>query len=525
MGDLVKSTLGPKGMDKILQSISGRSGGSETIVTNDGATILKSIILDNPAAKVLVNLSKVQDDEVGDGTTSVCVLAAELLREAERLVEQNRLHPQLIIEGYREAARVARAALEASAHDNSQNPEAFRQDLLNIARTTLSSKILAADKEHFAKLAVDAVLRLQGSTNLDHIQVIKKTGGRLIDSFLDEGFILDKRPNPLSPVRLGPCRILLANTSMDTDKVKIFGSRIRATSTDQLSDMERAERAKIREKVESIKAHGINCFVNRQLIYDWPEQLFADAGIMAIEHADFDGIERLALVTGKRKGKGKKGISSFTLSFTLGGQIASTFDNPGGVLLGECEAIEQIMIGEDRLIKFSGVKSGAACSVVLRGGSQQLLEEAERSLHDAFCVLSQTVKEPRTVLGGGCAEMLMSRAVDDLVTKTAGKKALAVEGFARALRALPTTLADNGGFDSSDLIAQLRTLHALAPVNTSCTMGLDMYRGEVADVAKLGITESLKLKRQVLMSAAEAAEMIIRVDDIIRCAPRERTRE
>ncbi len=303
VGDLVKSTLGPKGMDKILQSVSGRSGGSETIVTNDGATILKSIILDNPAAKVLVNLSKVQDDEVGDGTTSVCVLAAELLREAERLVEQHRLHPQLIIEGYREAARVARAALEASAHDNSQNPEAFRQDLLNIARTTLSSKILAADKEHFAKLAVDAVLRLQGSTNLDHIQVIKKTGGRLIDSFLDEGFILDKRPNPLTPVRLGPCRILLANTSMDTDKVKIFGSRIRATTTEQLSDMERAERSKIREKVEAIKAHGINCFVNRQLIYDWPEQLFADAGIMAIEHADFDGIERLALVTGKKLNK------------------------------------------------------------------------------------------------------------------------------------------------------------------------------------------------------------------------------
>ncbi len=213
------------------------------------------------------------------------------------------------------------------------------------------------------------------------------------------------------------------------------------------------------------------------------------------------------------------------MTFIVGGQIASTFDNPNGVVLGECEAIEQIMIGEDRLIKFSGVKNGAACSVVLRGGSQQLLEEAERSLHDAFCVLSQTVKEPRTILGGGCAEMLMSRAVDDLVTKTSGKKALAVEGFARALRALPTTLADNGGFDSSDLIAQLRTLHALTPVNTSCTMGLDMYRGKVADVAKLGITESLKLKRQVLMSAAEAAEMIIRVDDIIRCAPRERTRE
>jgi T-complex protein 1 subunit beta len=502
VGDLVKSTLGPKGMDKILQSISGRNG--DVTVTNDGATILKSIALDNPAAKVLVNLSKVQDDEVGDGTTSVCVLAAELLREAERLIEQNRLHPQLIIEGYREAARVARAALEASARDNSSDAALFREDLLNIARTTLSSKILSQDKEHFAQLAVNAVLRLRGSTNLDHIQVIKKVGGRLVDSYLDEGFILDKRPNPLGPVRLSPAKILLANTSMDTDKVKIFGSRIRATSTEQLGELERAERNKMKEKVEAIKAHGVNCFVNRQLIYDWPEQLFADSGIMAIEHADFDGIERLALVTG--------------------GQIVSTFENPDGVLLGECEAIEQIMIGEDRLIKFSGVKSGEACSVVLRGGTLQLLGEAERSLHDAFCVLSQTVKEPKTVLGGGCAEMLMSRAVDDLVTKTNGKKALAVEAFARALRSLPTTLADNGGYDSSDLIAQLRTLHALAST-TPCNMGIDMYRGQVADVSALGITESLKLKRQVLMSAAEAAEMIIRVDDIIRCAPRQRREE
>ena len=490
-------------MDKILQSISGRNG--DVTVTNDGATILKSIALDNPAAKVLVNLSKVQDDEVGDGTTSVCVLAAELLREAERLIEQNRLHPQLIIEGYREAAKVARAALEAAAKDNSSDPAAFREDLLNIARTTLSSKILSQDKEHFAKLAVDAVLRLRGSTNLDHIQVIKKVGGRLIDSYLDEGFILDKRPNPLGPIRLSPVKILLANTSMDTDKVKIFGSRIRATSTEQLGELEWAERNKMKEKVEKIKAHGINCFVNRQLIYDWPEQLFADSGIMAIEHADFDGIERLALVTG--------------------GQIVSTFDNPEGVLLGECEAIEQIMIGEDRLIKFSGVKSGEACSVVLRGGTLQLLGEAERSLHDAFCVLSQTVTEPKTVLGGGCSEMLMSRAVDDLVTKTCGKKALAVEAFARALRALPTTLADNGGYDSSDLIAQLRTLHSLSSPANPCTMGIDMYCGQVADVANLGVTESLKLKRQVLMSAAEAAEMIIRVDDIIRCAPRQRREE
>jgi len=195
----------------------------------------------------------------------------------------------------------------------------------------------------------------------------------------------------------------------------------------------------MKAKVEKIKAHGINCFVNRQLIYNWPEQLFADSGIAAIEHADFDGIERLALVTG--------------------GEIASTFDHPELVKLGQCDLIEEIIIGEDKLIKFSGVAAGEACTIVLRGATHQLLDEAERSLHDALCVLSQTIEEPRTVLGGGCSEMLMAKAVDEAAAATAGKKALAVEAFGRALRQIPTILSDNAGYDSSDLVAKLRAAH------------------------------------------------------------------
>lgn len=257
----------------------------------------------------------------------------------------------------------------------------------------------------------------------------------------------------------------------------------------------------MREKVEKIKNHGINCFVNRQLIYNYPEQLFADSEITAIEHADFDGIERLALVTG--------------------GEICSTFDHPELVKLGHCDLIEEIIIGEDRLIKFSGVAAGEACTIVLRGATRQLLDEAERSLHDALCVLSQTVAEPRTVLGGGCSEMLMSRAVDEVALVTPGKKALAIESFARALRQLPTILADNAGYDSSDLVARLRAAHTAG----HSTFGLDMYNADVADMTILGITESFKLKRQVLLSASEASEMILRVDDIIRCAPRQRERE
>jgi T-complex protein 1 subunit beta len=252
----------------------------------------------------------------------------------------------------------------------------------------------------------------------------------------------------------------------------------------------------MKEKVEKIKAHGINCFVNRQLIYNWPEQLLADAGVASIEHADFEGVERLALVTG--------------------GEIASTFDHPELVKLGHCDLIEEIIIGEDKLIKFSGVAAGEACTVVLRGATQQLLDEAERSLHDALSVLSQTVIEPRTVLGGGCAEVLMSKAVDEVAAKTAGKRAIAAEAFSKALRQMPTILADNAGFDSSELVAQLRAAH----YEGKTTAGLDMVNGVVSDVRELGITESFKLKKQVLLSASEAAEMILRVDNIIRSAPR-----
>jgi len=496
IGDLIKSTLGPKGMDKILQG----SERKEMQVTNDGATILKAIGVDNPAAKILVDISKVQDDEIGDGTTSVTVLACELLREAEDLVSQ-KIHPQTIIAGWRQATDVARKALEESAIDNSKNLEQFRNDLLNIARTTLSSKILQQHKELFSNLAVDAVSRLKGSGNLDAIQIIKKLGGNLADSYLDEGFLLDKKVGVNQPKRIENAKILIANTPMDTDKIKVFGSRVKVDSVAKVAELEIAEKEKMKEKVERIIKYGPNVFINRQLIYNYPEQLFSDAGIMAIEHADFEGVERLALV--------------------LGGEICSTFDSPESVKLGHCDLIEEVMIGEDKLLKFTGVKLGEACTIVLRGATQQILEEADRSLHDALCVLTQTIKEPRTVFGGGCSEMLMANVVSNLAQQTPGKEAIAMEGFARALRKLPTYIADNGGYDSSELVAQLRACHS----SDKKTYGLNMDTGEIDDVKNLGITESFHLKRQVLLSASEAAEMIVRVDDILKAAPRRRQQD
>jgi len=495
IGDLIKTTLGPKGMDKILLG-QGRNEGTVEI-TNDGATILKAIGVDNPAAKVLVDISKVQDDEVGDGTTSVAVLASELLREADLLISM-KIHPQTIIAGWRKATDVARQALTDAARDNSQNPKKFQEDLMNIARTTLSSKILSQHKDFFAKLAVDAVSRLKGTGTLDAIQIIKKLGGSLTDSFLDEGFLLDKKIGINQPKRVEKARILIANTPMDTDKIKIFGSRVRVDSAAKIADLELAEKEKMKAKVDLILKHNINVFINRQLIYNYPEQLFADAGVTAIEHADFDGIERLALVTG--------------------GEIVSTFGCPEQVKLGTCEVIEEVMIGEDKLIKFSGVPLGEACTIILRGATQQILDEAERSLHDALCVLSQTAREARTIHGGGCSEMLMANAVSELAARTPGKESVAMESFAKSLRQLPTIIADNAGYDSAQLVSELRAAHSAGKHN----YGLNMDEGRIEEMDNLGITESYLVKRQVLVSAAEAAEMVLRVDNIIRSAPRRR---
>ena len=248
-------------------------------------------------------------------------------------------------------------------------------------------------------------------------------------------------------------------------------------------------------------AYGCDIFINRQLIYNYPEQLFADKGIMVIEHADFDGIERLAAVTG--------------------GEIYSTFDSPEQAKLGTCEKVEEVMIGEDKVIKFTGCKNPKACTIVLRGASAHLLEEAERSLHDAICVITEMVKSHNLVYGGGYTEMKMAQEVDNLAKNEKGKESLCIEAFAKALRQLPTIICDNAGYDSSEIIANLKK-----EINDgSTTAGIDIIKGGIGDMKELGVFECLKVKEQALMSACEAAEMIIRVDMTFTAPPRQRTDE
>ena len=298
---------------------------------------------------------------------------------------------------------------------------------------------------------MDAILRVRDSGNLDYIQILRKPGGSLRDSYLEEGFILEKSFGVGQKREWSHPHILLANTAMDSDKIKIHSTRVRVDSIAKVAEIEEAEKAKMRAKVAKILRHKPDVFISRQLIYNYPEQLLTDAGVSSIEHADFEGIERLAAV--------------------LGGDIVSTFDTPEAVRLGECERIEEVMIGEDKMIRFSGCKGGAACTLVLRGASSHLLEEAERSLHDALAVLQQTLRHPERTLGGGCAEMVMAEAVDRVVPEVSGKKSLAVAAFARALRQMPTIIANNAGLDGVELVSRLRAAHH----EGKRTFGLDMW--------------------------------------------------
>lgn len=354
-------------------------------------------------------------------------------------------------------------------------------------------------KEHFSQLAVDAVLRLKGSADLSRIAIIKKLGGALAESYLDDGFLLEKKVGVGQPKRVEDARVLIANTAMDADRIKITAATVRTDDTGEVARIEQAERDRMYGKCDRIAQHGCNVFINRQLIYNLAEQYFADHKIAAIEHADFDGVERLALV--------------------LGGDVVSTFDRPDQVRLGRARLMEEIQIGESRLIRFSGCAGGEACSIVLRASSQHFLDEAERSMHDALCVLSQACRvNSSTVLGGGCSEALMAECVEQSARATEGTMASGMDALCVALRRIPAILSDNAGYDTETLIQGLRAAHAQGKT----TVGLDMEKGQLGDMRQLGITESFLVKSQVVRSATEAAEMILRVDDIIRSAPRQR---
>ncbi|CAD27020.1 T COMPLEX PROTEIN 1 BETA SUBUNIT [Encephalitozoon cuniculi GB-M1] len=479
VGDILKTTLGPKGMLKMLK-------GQHVNVTNDGAFILNNLMIDSPSARILIGSSTGQDWEEGDGTTSVAILASLLVKEAGKL----EMHPTKILRGYRMAQAKCEEILSSISF------EATKEDLLKLVRTTLCSKVLRYDLERFCEICVNAVEKLEGRNDLNLIQIIK-CSGKLEDSYLDDGFLLKK------DIRIDDVvnpRVLIANTSMDQDKIKVFGAKINVNSVGELEEMEKAEKIKIKGKVERISQNGVNVFVNRQLVYDYPLQLLRMKGIQAIEHADFDGVERLNNV--------------------LGGKILSTFDNMDESCYGTCESIRNVHVGNERMIKFSGVRSGAS-TIVLCGSSKEMLDEAERSVHDALCVLAKIKEDPRVIYGGGSSEMAMAVGLNKYAMEVPGAESDAILAFSSALQQIPKILADNGGYNGESIKASLRAEH-----NSGRTSyGVNVRNGSIGCMKEAGVVDSLRIKHRVVTAASETAQMIIKCDAIVKCKPRERTRE
>ena len=479
--DFIKTSLGPRGMDKLMVS---ESGGVK--ITNDGATILKNIKKDGIVVNILNEVCSVIDQEIGDGTTTLCCLVGELMIEAEKLMNMN-VHPQIIVQGFRIAAREAIATINSNSFDNSKNLELFCADLLDMARTTLNSKVVATQKELFARIALRAVLKLKGSTDLNRLNIIKKCGGSLKDSFLDEGFILNKKIEFNQPKKIKNAKILIVNTALDSDRIKINGVKIKVKSISNLARIEIGEQKKLLDKCRKILNHGINVIVNRQLIYNRQERFFSDHGILSIEQADFDGIEKLALCTGA--------------------EITSTFDEPSKIKLGLCKIVEEVVIGDEKYIRFGGCANQGSCSIVIRGSNEQIIDEAERSLHDALSILIQSIKNPKYIWGGGYSEMKIGNSIEYLSKKFQCKKSLSIASFAIAIQRIPEIIMENAGLEPIFLINKFKK--NLKKGEECC------FNAENEDIscAKIsGLIENSKLKTQIILAAVEAVEMIIRID-------------
>jgi T-complex protein 1 subunit beta len=479
--DFIKTSLGPRGMDKLMI---GKNG--EIKITNDGATILRNIKKDSIVVNILSEVCSVIDQEIGDGTTTLCCLVGELMSEAEKLIHLN-IHPQTIIKGYRIAAKEAVKTINKNCFDNSKNFELFCADLLDIARTTINSKVIVTQKELFARIAIKAVLKLKGSSDLSRINIIKKCGGSLKDSFLDHGYILNKKIESNHIKQVKNAKILIVNTSLDSDKTKIYGVKIKVNSISNLARMEIGEQKKLLDKCKKILAHGINVIVNRQLIYNRQERFFSDHGILTIEQADFDGIEKLALMTGA--------------------EIASTFNEPSKIKLGRCDLVEEITIGDEKYIRFGGCPNNGSCSIILRGSNEQILDEAERSLHDALCILLQSIRNPKFIWGGGFTEMKIAASIDKLSKKFEGKLSLSINSFANAIQRIPEILMENAGLESVFLLNKFKNSIKLGK---NCCLNID--NGDISDAKTSGLIENIRLKTQIIISAVEAVEMIIRID-------------
>ncbi|MFW9926703.1 MAG: thermosome subunit beta [Candidatus Thorarchaeota archaeon] len=489
ISDAVKSTLGPRGMDKMLVDSLG-----DVTITNDGASILKEIDVQHPAAKMLVEVAKSQDQETGDGTTTSVVIAGELLKRAQDLLEK-KIHPTIIVGGYQKAAEKATDILKKIA----VSMEGMDKKVLTgIASTSMNSKSVVGSKDHFAKIAVDAVLQIAVETNgkvkadIEMIEIIKKQGKSLDETELVKGMVIDKEVVHASmPKKVEGAKIALVDAAIEVEKTE-FDAEIKIERPEQIKAFLDEEQRMLTDMVDKIVATGANVLICQKGIDDVAQHFLAKKGIMALRRAKKSTLEKLGKATGAK--------------------IATSLDELDADYLGSAGIVEEVKIGDDKLVYVKDCKDPKAVSIVIRGGTEHVVDEADRALHDALCVVRNVVEDSTYVAGGGSTEIEIAKQLDNYANKVGGREQLAIEAFAEALRVIPKTLTENGGHDPIDIIADLNKDHSK---ETGIWFGVDVFNGKTIDMMKAGVIEPARVKSQAIRSAAEAAQMILRIDDVI----------
>jgi len=488
VAELVKTSLGPRGLDKMLVDSLG-----DVTITNDGATILKEIDAQHPAAKMMVEISKTIDTEVGDGTTSSVIFAGALLEKAEKLLEKN-VHSTVIIDGYEAASAKAIELLGELAKVIKPDD---RESLIKIAKTSMQSKLVSEDSVPLSKLVVDAILKIveidgdKYSVDLDNLKVEKKAGGSIDDTSLINGIVLDKEiVHSGMPTKVENAKIALVNTALEVEKTEM-SAEIRISDPTQMQQFLEEENKMLKSMVDKIHNIGANVLICQKGIDDISQHYLSKHGVLAVRRVKESDMTKLAKATG--------------------GRISTNLDDISADDLGSAEIVQQKKVESDKWVFIEGCKNPRSVTVLVRGGSQRVVDEVDRSLHDALMVVKDVVEKPSIVAGGGSPEAYLAAELNEWSSSSEGREQLAIKQYAEAFESIPLTIAENAGMDPIDTIITLRANQS----NGKQTVGINAKESKIGDMFRLDIVEPLVVKEQIIKSATEAACMILRIDDVI----------
>ena len=488
VAELVKSSLGPRGLDKMLVDSLG-----DVTITNDGATILKEIDAQHPAAKMMVEISKTIDTEVGDGTTSSVIFGGTLLAKAEELLSKD-VHSSVIIEGYQAASEKALEILTEISKKVTAND---KETLINIARTSMESKLISEDSDVLSKIVVDAILKITDTKNekstvdLDNIKVEKKAGGSMTDTALVKGIVLDKEiVHSGMPTKIQHAKIALINTALEIEKTEM-SAEIRINDPTQMQMFLEEENRMLKSMVDKLYSIGANVVICQKGIDDMAQHFLAKNGILAVRRVKESDMTKLAKATG--------------------GRISTSIDDISEKDLGSAENVQQKKVETDKWVFIEGCRNPQSVTMLIRGGTQRVVDEVDRSIHDALMVVKDVIERPAIVAGGGAPEALLAAFLKDWSNRFDGRQQLAIKKYAEALEVIPLTIAENAGMDPIDTMVTLRAKQSEGKKWT----GINAKEGKVSDMLSQNIVEPVVVKEQIIKSATEAASMILRIDDVI----------